>query len=86
MTEQLRPVTELRRHLREGLCREPGLDLRARRQAGTSLTPKRAAVAGISCISPRAPLCERAVRLKLDSALMMEMIKQGSIPCWAAAS
>jgi hypothetical protein len=36
------------------------------------LTPSRAAVAGINCISPRAPLCESANRLKDDSRCMIE--------------
>src|SRR3954469_19703222 len=48
------------------------------------VTPKRAAVPGISCINPLAPLYERARRLKPDSWRMTEMIKFGSTPLRAA--
>src|SRR5437868_1856768 len=48
------------------------------------VTPKRAAVPGINCIKPVAPLYERARRLKPDSWRMTEIIKFGSTP-WRAA-
>src|SRR2546423_9681586 len=47
-------------------------------------TPKRAAVPGINCINPLAPLYERARRLKPDSWRMTEIIKFGSTPLRAA--
>ena len=42
-------------------------------------TPKRAAVPGISCIKPRAPLGDTAPALKCDSCSITRKIKYGSV-------
>src|SRR5829696_2206 len=51
-----------------------------------SLHPKRFAVAGISCIKPCAPACERACTLYFDSCQMTAWMKRGSTPCFSPAS
>jgi len=49
-------------------------------------TPKRSAVAGMSCISPRAPLFETSRGLKSDSALMIAEISAASTSNFFAVS
>ena len=51
-----------------------------------SLTPKRVAVAGMSCISPCAPARETALGLNADSAWMTARTSASSTPYCAAAA
>jgi len=50
------------------------------------VTPKRDAVAGMSCVRPRAPLLEISRGLKSDSALMTAETKAASTSHFFAAS
>src|ERR1039458_1262507 len=49
-------------------------------------TPRRRAVAGMSCISPRAPFRETAHDTKFDSTRMTAARRAGSMRCFLAAS
>ena len=49
-------------------------------------TPRRRAVAGISCMSPRAPLRDTAVGTPFDSARMTAAMRAGSTLCSFAAA
>ena len=51
-----------------------------------SVTPKRSAVEGMSCIRPRAPLFETSRALKSDSALMTAETSAASTSNFFAAS
>ncbi len=49
-------------------------------------TPRRRAVAGMSCMRPRAPFRDTAVGTPFDSARMTAAMKDGSTPCSFAAA
>src|SRR2546425_1109671 len=51
-----------------------------------SLTPRMAAVLGMSCISPRAPVRETARGLNSDSASMIAAMRSTDTPCRVATA
>src|SRR5512143_57644 len=56
------------------------------RGSKTLFTPSRRAVAGMSCMSPRAPFRDTARGYPFDSARMTAAMRPGSIRCCLAAS
>ena len=56
------------------------------RASKLSVTPNRRAVAGMSCISPRAPAVETAKWSKADSTWIMARTRSRLTPCRATAA
>jgi hypothetical protein len=56
------------------------------RASKASVTPMAFAVAGMSCIRPRAPAVETARRSNCDSTWMIARMRSWLIPCWTEAA